>query len=114
MLIVNRARPRFAPTLKLSPSLQITSAVYAPLPSPTVVMIWRIIDMISGSMVFIFDVNSRQSTPSPMSHTLADTFFITGLPFRFTSASDSTPAGRGTAAYSPLGSSSCSTPSCTR
>jgi hypothetical protein len=47
-----------------------------------------------SSRAFILVWNSRQRTPSPRSHRLAEAFFATGCERRLTSASSSTPAGR--------------------
>ena len=50
--------------------------------------------MILSSSAFAFDVNSKQSTPSPMSHTAAEPFFSTGFATRLMSSSMMTPGGR--------------------
>ncbi len=52
--------------------------------------------MVPSSSAFILLVNSKQATPSPMSHSAAEPFLSTGLPARLMSSSSSTPSGRGT------------------
>ena len=54
--------------------------------------------MTSVSSAFILPVNSRHSTPSPMSHNAAEPFLATGLEARLMSERYSTPSGRGTSA----------------
>ncbi len=49
--------------------------------------------MILSSSALHFEVNSKQATPSPMSHNAAEPFFNTGLATRLMSSSSSTPRG---------------------
>ena len=50
--------------------------------------------MMSGSSAFILLVNSKQVTPSPMSHSAAEPFLRIGLEVSLTSESMITPSGR--------------------
>ena len=73
----------------------MTSALKRPSsPSPIVL---PISSTVPGSNAFILLWNSRQATPSPTSQSEALPFFASGFERRFTSASSSTPSGRGTA-----------------
>ena len=71
-MIAKIARPRLAPTEKLSPSLAITSAFHGPLPSPIRPIALPIMAMMSGSSELPLEWNSRQTTPSPISHSEAE------------------------------------------
>ena len=79
------------PTEKLLPSLWITSAF---IPPPTISTDCATSAMISVSSAFIFEWNSRQATPSPMSHRLAEPFRASGFVLRLMSERSSTPSGR--------------------
>ncbi len=70
-----------APTEKLSPSFEITSAFQVfPSTRPIALRNWR---RIPSSSAFILLVNSRQRTPSPRSQSAADEFFATGFDGQF-------------------------------